>query len=456
MNHKIHRLKMTYVIDPDVQVWRNPAIQDIQSWTKDVLSEVLDKAFSELPNDQLHIIQSCQIDLEVKESDFYNPLWFDKLLKKIKVQLESTIQKEENHVVPHISNPWLAFVHFLNKGYWPWWYESVPSTKTPQLAIAYFESVLDNTHSLNDTNGITSTGWQRWANHLWQAVDSQILFKYVQWRVDIVRFTTLVLAKAQVKLSSLNGTLLRSIVNKNTEDEWLQKLNGYLQTKSSHTQVDILQSAMPLFKHTDWWTKVAITNIAFEKTDAIVHIHQNSESVQLEDKLHSSKGVDECIPVINAGVVLIAPFLPMLFERLHLKKDNVILNVSKCLRLMQYASSGFDAYDETDWVLFKLLLGIKSDHLIEPGEPLSDSDKAEVEQMLQAVIDNWSAIKNTSIEGLRVNFINRKGMLTMQAHQFHLRVQKETVDILLSQLPWSFQMIKWPWMKGILMTQWDY
>ncbi|MBK8553377.1 MAG: hypothetical protein IPL53_20865 [Ignavibacteria bacterium] len=75
---------------------------------------------------------------------------------------------------------------------------------------------------------------------------------------------------------------------------------------------------------------------------------------------------------------------------------------------------------------------------------------------MESVIKHWSALKNTSAEGLRNTFFLRAGKLTMNEGECLLQVEQKSVDILLNKLPWGISMIKLPWMEDILKVEWSY
>jgi hypothetical protein len=85
---------------------------------------------------------------------------------------------------------------------------------------------------------------------------------------------------------------------------------------------------------------------------------------------------------------------------------------------------------------------------------LPDNAKQTIDGLLTAMIAHWSAIGTTSIEGLRTTFLQREGYLTKEDNQWQLQVIPDTFDVLLDQLPWSFQAIKYPWMDQPLFVTW--
>ena len=78
----------------------------------------------------------------------------------------------------------------------------------------------------------------------------------------------------------------------------------------------------------------------------------------------------------------------------------------------------------------------------------------EADEMLQSLIEYWSVLKNTSVDGLRESFLKRSGKLSLKNKQWLLQIEQRSYDMLLQQLPWSISMIKLPWMANLLVTEW--
>jgi hypothetical protein len=84
----------------------------------------------------------------------------------------------------------------------------------------------------------------------------------------------------------------------------------------------------------------------------------------------------------------------------------------------------------------------------------TDTDRTQIEILLNAVIMNWSILKNTSIDGLRTTFLQREGKLVIDGDRYKLVVQRESYDVLLQHLPWNISMVKLPWMQQLLTVEW--
>jgi hypothetical protein len=173
-------------------------------------------------------------------------------------------------------------------------------------------------------------------------------------------------------------------------------------------------------------------------------------------------GEEEEIPygesnVLNAGMVIIAPYIQRLFNILELTKDSAFVNdeaAERAVHLLQYVVTAEQATPEYRLALNKLLCGIHGGVPIIAGIEVSDHEKNVIEQMLNGVIAHWSALGKTSIAGLRQTFLAREGQLSFVEESWQLRIPSSSFDMLLDRLPWSFAMIKFPWMRDPLHVTW--
>ena len=162
--------------------------------------------------------------------------------------------------------------------------------------------------------------------------------------------------------------------------------------------------------------------------------------------------------IANAGLVLVWPFLTMLFERLGYVAEKQFVSIEQTTRaayLLQFLATGEDQPPEHLLTLNKLLCGVGRTLPLVRELPLTDAEKATGESLLGAVMAQWgSAFKNTSLAGLRETFLQRGGKLAWADDKVTLTVETKTVDILLDQRPWSIALIKLPWMPLPLYVTW--
>ncbi|MFW0717712.1 contractile injection system tape measure protein [Pedobacter sp. N23S346] len=165
------------------------------------------------------------------------------------------------------------------------------------------------------------------------------------------------------------------------------------------------------------------------------------------------------IPVKNAGLVLINHNIPLLFERLNLIDDNKVFLPEKqaaAIHYLQFLATGQLETDEPDLALNKVLCGIPLRKSITNQTVISHAEIELMTQLLQAVIGYWTAIGSSSIDGFRGNWLIRDGLLSEQDDRWELLIERRVYDILINQSPFSFSVIKYPWMIKPLYVQWPY
>ena len=112
-------------------------------------------------------------------------------------------------------------------------------------------------------------------------------------------------------------------------------------------------------------------------------------------------------------------------------------------------------FPEYELPLNKILCGLDLHQAIESKLLVNEAIKSQAQQLLEATIKNWPALKNTSAEGLAYNFLQREGKLTRKSNgDWKLHIEYQTQDILLSKLNWNYSMVKLPWMNNMLWVDW--
>jgi hypothetical protein len=181
-----------------------------------------------------------------------------------------------------------------------------------------------------------------------------------------------------------------------------------------------------------------------------------------------SEAFAEGLYIANAGLVLFNPFLPRFFERLGLltpaADDDGAPSIqglearSRAVHLLQWLVDERLETPEPDLALNKVLAGIDLSAPILPGHAASADDLAIAQGLLEAVIQHWPPLANTSLAGLRETFLQREGRLelpTRELNQWTLVVQHRTVDILMNQMPWPLSPVRHRWMPAPLFVDWS-
>jgi hypothetical protein len=159
----------------------------------------------------------------------------------------------------------------------------------------------------------------------------------------------------------------------------------------------------------------------------------------------------------NAGLVIVWPYLGRYFEILEMVKDEKFKSkkaARRAVQLLQHLVTGLESAPEHELLLNKVLCGVKIATPIPFEIELTDREREVSEQMLNGLLQNWPRLKNSSIDALREGFLVRDGRLIETDEVWQLTVEDKTLDILMDTMPWSFGIIKLPWMDKRMMVEW--
>jgi len=148
-----------------------------------------------------------------------------------------------------------------------------------------------------------------------------------------------------------------------------------------------------------------------------------------------------------------------LLERLNLTADGHFTdqqNREKAALFLQYVVTGKQGTTNSDLALNKIVCGLSPEATLSENIEITTEDATFSDHVLNAVISNWPALGSTSIHALRETFLMRDGFLSESSEQWKLTVERKTFDVLLNQCPFSFSLIKYPWMEKALIVEWNY
>jgi hypothetical protein len=183
---------------------------------------------------------------------------------------------------------------------------------------------------------------------------------------------------------------------------------------------------------------------------------KDSGTLQPTDDTPALK-TNEPIYIVNAGLVLVHPFLQRFFSLCNLLEKRKFKDEAaahKAVFLLQYLANKGEQAEEHQLVLNKLLCGIDLSVAIDRSIELSEEDKETCESLLSGVVGNWPILKKTSNDNFRVSFLQREGRLTLEDASWRLKVEEKGYDVLVDQLPWALNPIKLPWMPKMLSVEW--
>ena len=155
--------------------------------------------------------------------------------------------------------------------------------------------------------------------------------------------------------------------------------------------------------------------------------------------------------------MLVAPYLPMLFERLELTGRAGFLGPEATVRGLDALHAVAYGGAETrldDRPLERLALRRARRRAAAPAAAARAAEAAIVADLLAAVVARWTALGATSVDGLRQAFLLRDGLLRRTDAGHALQVAPKAYDMLLDRLPWSIALVKLAWMPAPIHVAW--
>ncbi|MCP4688576.1 MAG: hypothetical protein GY859_11030, partial [Desulfobacterales bacterium] len=165
----------------------------------------------------------------------------------------------------------------------------------------------------------------------------------------------------------------------------------------------------------------------------------------------------EEIFIYNSGIVLASPWLPRLMTMLHLTEKGQFKDrraAERAIHVLQYLVDERTDAPEYQLVLNKVLCGLKTGAPIAKSIDMEEFEKEAADGLIKSMIHQWKILKNTSVQGFRETFLARDGRLLLKEDRWELEVIPKPFDMLLDQIPWSFNVIKHPWMAKAVYVKW--
>ncbi|MBU1621441.1 MAG: hypothetical protein KJ556_04150 [Gammaproteobacteria bacterium] len=159
----------------------------------------------------------------------------------------------------------------------------------------------------------------------------------------------------------------------------------------------------------------------------------------------------------NAGLVILQGFITMLFSRLGLvENEQFVTPVAqrRAVHYLQFLATGCSETAEQHLVLNKLLCGLALHEPVEIGIDISAYEADLCHGLLNSVIGHWEAIGSSSVDGCRGDWLVREGSLTDAKDHWDLVVDRRAYDVLLARAPFSYSVIKLPWMEKAIYVTW--
>ncbi|MFN9426286.1 MAG: contractile injection system tape measure protein [Cyanobacteriota bacterium] len=168
---------------------------------------------------------------------------------------------------------------------------------------------------------------------------------------------------------------------------------------------------------------------------------------------------DDTLAVDGAGLALLWPFLPTLFERLGwLTPERRFIGPvpqQRALALLGYLVHGDPRPPEWRLPLAKLLCGLPLDAVFTLEDDLSAAELAEGDKLLQAALAHGDGLLGDDGDSLRATWLQRPGLLSWRPQAWLLVVERrDAIDGALERLPWTVSWLSLPWMVELVQVGW--
>jgi len=183
---------------------------------------------------------------------------------------------------------------------------------------------------------------------------------------------------------------------------------------------------------------------------------KDDEQEDLTISTEEYKDTDESIYINNAGLVLFNPYITTFLSKLGMTEKGKFKDEESSFRsvhLLQLLVSEA-SYEEHELVLNKILCNLPVSSAIPMDIEIKPAEKQLAKELIEVTMKRWKKGSSGSKESFRASFINRDGRLSMINEEWHLKVDQRGYDVILQTLPWSYGMIKLPWMLKPLLVEW--
>ena len=481
--------------------------QNIGQFITEKLSTHLSKAFDELgTSDEFYTIDKVAVAFE---KDFLKESNLSELTNKIHTRTTETLSlnrndlSNKNQIISDIKERnYKAFIYFLENGRYPWFFAEKETLNLQELT-----SFLKGTEPHSLTKCLSKTEAQKRLSYQFAEHPKFIL---TVWRTyaDLKKLpkssiNALVALASKVVdkkiLEEIGSSLFQyDCLSASERKRRLIKFFEFYKSKSG-LSLETLQSLSNFFNlKIDISFTPTVLIASFQNLEKATLVFQPSEKIsfhksndiskkEIEERLksttakfqhqrttlhsdditkeeqqsieHTPVETDESQDLImsNCGLILLHPFLAILFEELGVldpRKQIAEEHYDLVVQLLHFIATGEENVSEQQLGAAKQLCGVPSSYPIKRESVLKEKHKKEALNLIQNVLNYWSALKNTTGSGLRGQFLTRPGKWVTTDEKIELFIERQTADILLDQLPWGLSMVKLPWLKKMIYVTW--
>lgn len=162
-------------------------------------------------------------------------------------------------------------------------------------------------------------------------------------------------------------------------------------------------------------------------------------------------------PVNNAGILVLWPILPVLFNQLGLLEKQKFIHRQaqfSAVVILDYLIWGTEKAPIEHKGLNPILCGLMTDENIE-STPIEPDKQLIIDQWLGTVIAQLPTWKKLSRNDARQLFLQRPGELRIDEQEINITIQHQPFDALLADWPWPLNIAKLPWLDRPLLINWQ-
>ena len=451
----------------------------ISDWANEELIRILDVQIQKADQDNMLVkLDRIDIEIDLLEEEEMTAQLSKKINEKLSVILNDAVlantytTRIEKFSLSRSFGQTLLF--FLEQGGLPWWSKIDQQINFFEEFEKFIETEPD--HQFISSLKILVADKEIQKRIAWQ-LPGHIFYDFVYWLFPELKTQLPVLISEIEKIRS-TGTrqeanaidliFKRSVLDGMKTENNNQRVNsivGSFVNRVAENGLDpfmnraLKEINMTVFKRTISESKGGPQQIASIKEKSGERKNDSGLSQNLMRK--GEKGIarslaSEGIYIKNAGLVIIAGFLPHFFKRLEIVNESIITDKCKAACIVQFLASGKEAIAEFELGISKILCGLEMNAAVDTSTIFSEEEKKEVNELLLSAIEYWNILRDTSVEAFRESFLLRDGKLWFEDDEWHLQVEQKSYDMLLQQLPWNINIIRLPWMRYPLRTEWVY
>jgi contractile injection system tape measure protein len=438
----------------------------VVNWYHNRLMPSIEEQLEQLPETgMVYQIDKLEINIDLDASEN----WMSSAIEQIKQQIGSRIDLGIQQSLKQAARPPKScrhvfeevFLYFLQHGNLPWWSPVTAHTawieEMEQLVTIAFSAVTQS----RLTEIIKQPAVQQ--RIIYQVPDALFIKLVLLINAGIKKEITIFAEAIQQGLTTASRAERKAVwqvfrqavmthIQEESTTQFVQQMGAQLLQQLSEKGYWQQISRLPVSRMQNKLTP----NTAPPGPEQQEQLPAKKEQQVINNNPAQNNILEEGIYISNAGLVIMALFLPALFTKLGLLQDGNFSDINRAVCLTQYLTSGKEQVTEFELGLAKILCGLETDSPVDTDIALTEAEKQEVNDLLLAVIAHWNILKDTSPNGLRETFLRREGRLQFINKEWRLLVEQKAWDVLLQHLPWTISMIKLPWMPYLLKTEWGY